>query len=54
MDLAAIDAPDVPLDADDITRVLIYIPKHAFEVADPRANLEMVPETMMVKVLKHP
>ena len=28
------------LDADDITRVLIFIPKHAFEVADPRANLD--------------
>ena len=27
-------------DAGDITRVLIYIPKHAFEVADPRANLD--------------
>ena len=41
MDLAQIDAPgDGPLDADDITRVLIYIPKHAFEVADPRANLD--------------
>ena len=42
MNLASIDAPDAdaPLDADDITRVLIYIPKHAFEVADPRANLD--------------
>ena len=41
MNLAAIGAPgDGPLDADDITRVLIYIPKHAFEVADPRANLD--------------
>ena len=41
MNLAGIDAPgDGPLDADDITRVLIYIPKHAFEVADPRANLD--------------
>ena len=29
-----------PLGADDITRVLIFIPKHAFEVADPRANLD--------------
>ena len=27
-------------DTTDITRVLIYIPKHAFEVADPRANLD--------------
>ena len=41
MNLASITAPDGdPLDADDITRVLIYIPKHAFEVADPRANLD--------------
>ena len=42
MNLAEFDAPgaDQPLDADDITRVLIYIPKHAFEVADPRANLD--------------
>ena len=41
MNLARFDAPgDGPLDADDITRVLIYIPKHAFEVADPRANLD--------------
>ena len=31
---------DTPLGADDITRVLIFIPKHAFEVADPRANLD--------------
>ena len=31
---------DQPLDADHITRVLVYIPKHAFEVADPRANLD--------------
>ena len=42
MNLAGFDVPDVgePLGADDITRVLIYIPKHAFEVADPRANLD--------------
>ena len=42
MNLASITAPNAgaPLDADDITRVLIYIPKHAFEVADPRANLD--------------
>ena len=42
MNLAGFDAPGVgePLGADDITRVLIYIPKHAFEVADPRANLD--------------
>ena len=41
MNLASIPAPDTnPLEADDITRVLIYIPKHAFEVADPRANLD--------------
>ena len=40
MNLASITAPDTnPLEADDITRVLIYIPKHAFEVADPRAFL---------------
>ena len=41
MQLAAVDAPDAAtLAAGDITRVLIYIPKHAFEVADPRANLD--------------
>ena len=42
MNLAQIDAPtaDQPLNATHITRVLIYIPKHAFEVADPRANLD--------------
>ena len=42
MNLAGFGAPDVgePLGADDITRVLIFIPKHAFEVADPRANLD--------------
>ena len=42
MNLAGFDVPGVgePLGADDITRVLIYIPKHAFEVADPRANLD--------------
>ena len=42
MDLAAITGPNAgtPLDATHITRVLIYIPKHAFEVADPRANLD--------------
>ena len=40
MQLEAINAPGDPLDADDITKVLIYIPKHAFEVADPRANLD--------------
>ena len=41
MNLASIPAPDTnPLEANDITRVLIYIPKHAFEVADPRANLD--------------
>ena len=40
MNLASITVPDTnPLEADDITRVLIYIPKHAFEVADPRAFL---------------
>ena len=31
---------DASLAATDITRVLIYIPKHAVEVADPRANLD--------------
>ena len=42
MNLAPITAPaaDQPLNATHITRVLIYIPKHAFEVADPRANLD--------------
>ena len=42
MNLAGFDVPAAgePLDADDITRVLIFIPKHAFEVADPRANLD--------------
>ena len=42
MNLAGFDVPtaDQPLDADDITRILIFIPKHAFEVADPRANLD--------------
>ena len=42
MNLAGFTPPaaDQPLDADDITRVLIFIPKHAFEVADPRANLD--------------
>ena len=42
MNLAGFTPPDAdqPLDADDITRVLIFIPKHAFEVADPRANLD--------------
>ena len=41
MNLALITVPDTnPLDADDITKVLIFIPKHAFEVADPRANLD--------------
>ena len=42
MDLASITGPNAgaPLDATHITRVLIYIPKHAFEVADPRANLD--------------
>ena len=40
MNLASITAPDTnPLEANDITRVLIFIPKHAFEVADPRAFL---------------
>ena len=38
MNLALITAPDDG--ADDITKVLIFIPKHAFEVADPRANLD--------------
>ena len=42
MDLVAIPVPSDAntLAAGDITRVLIYIPKHAFEVADPRANLD--------------
>ena len=41
MNLAAVPAPGAAiLDATDITRVLIFIPKHAFEVADPRANLD--------------
>ena len=42
MNLAGFNAPtpDQPLGAGDITRVLIYIPKHAVEVADPRANLD--------------
>ena len=41
MDLAGFDVPaaDQPLGATHITRVLIFIPKHAFEVADPRAFL---------------
>ena len=41
MDLAAIGVSDAAiLAATDITKVLIFIPKHAFEVADPRANLD--------------
>ena len=41
MNLAAIGVPGAAiLAATDITKVLIYIPKHAFEVADPRANLD--------------
>ena len=41
MNLAAVSAPGAAiLVATDITKVLIYIPKHAFEVADPRANLD--------------
>ena len=41
MNLVAIGVPDgATLAATDITKVLIYIPKHAFEVADPRANLD--------------
>ena len=41
MNLAGIPAPSDAntLAAGDITRVLVYIPKHAFEVADPRAFL---------------
>ena len=42
MQLDGITAPTAgePLDANDVTKILIYIPKHAFEVADPRANLD--------------
>ena len=41
MDLAGVPAPDDDaLAAAVITKVLIFIPKHAFEVADPRANLD--------------
>ena len=42
MDLAGFTGPNAgdPLNATHITRVLVYIPKHAFEVADPRANLD--------------
>ena len=40
MDLAPITAPTLPLDADEITRVLVLIPKHAVELADPRAQLD--------------
>ena len=41
MNLVAIGVLDgATLAAADITKVLIYIPKHAFEVADPRANLD--------------
>ena len=42
MDLVAILTPSDAntLAAGDITKVLIFIPKHAFEVADPRANLD--------------
>ena len=42
MQLGSVTGPEVgaSLDATHITRVLIYIPKHAFEVADPRANLD--------------
>ena len=41
MQLGQVDVPDAAtLDATDITSVLVYIPKHAFEVADPRANLD--------------
>ena len=42
MQLAGFEGPGVGaiLAAGDITRVLIFIPKHAVEVADPRANLD--------------
>ena len=42
MNLASIPTPSDAntLAVGDITKVLIYIPKHAFEVADPRANLD--------------
>ena len=40
MNLAVVPAPGAILAATDITKVLIFIPKHAFEVADPRANLD--------------
>ena len=41
MNLAAIAVPaDNALAATVITKVLIFIPKHAVEVADPRANLD--------------
>ena len=41
MQLAQVPAPAAAtLAAGDITRVLIFIPKHAVEVADPRANLD--------------
>ena len=42
MQLAQITGPDAgdPLNATHITRVLIYIPKHAVELADPRAELD--------------
>ena len=41
MNLVAVPAPGAAiLAATDITKVLIFIPKHAVEVADPRANLD--------------
>ena len=41
MNLASIDAPDdEDLAATVTTKVLIFLPKHAVEVADPRANLD--------------
>ena len=42
MNLASPSAPgdNAPLDAADITRVVIYIPKHAVQLADPQAELD--------------
>ena len=41
MQLGTVNVPAAAtLAAADITSVLVYIPKHAFEVADPRANLD--------------
>ena len=47
MNLGTVTA-GTPRGANNVTKVLVYIPKHAFEVADPRANLDPTDGTRTV------